>query len=145
MILRAEGGIFNCAAQTFNHSFFWNSLSPNGGGEPSGPLADALNASFGDFESFKAEFSAVAGGHFGSGWAWLVANEDGSLAVVGTHDASNPVREGLGQPLLTVDVWEHAYYIDYRNDRGSYLSAVWNLVNWDFASSNYESCSSEGK
>uniref|UniRef100_A0A7S2V2G5 Superoxide dismutase n=1 Tax=Fibrocapsa japonica TaxID=94617 RepID=A0A7S2V2G5_9STRA len=137
IMMNASGGMFNNAAQIWNHTFYWNSMSPNGGGEPSGPISDAINSSFGSFESFKEKFSASAGGHFGSGWAWLCKKDDGSLEIVDTHDASNPLKEGKGKPILTCDVWEHAYYIDYRNARPSYIAAWWNVINWDFANSNY--------
>ena len=135
---KADGkqGVFNNAAQHFNHSFYWKSLSPNGGGKPSGALAAAIDKSFGSFDAFQDAFTKAAGGHFGSGWAWLVKNSDGSLAVVGTHDADTPVAHGQ-TPLLTCDVWEHAYYIDYRNARPDYIGAWWKLVNWDFASKNH--------
>lgn len=131
LVQEADGKIFNCAAQTWNHSFYWNSMSPNGGGEPTGAIASAINEAFGSFESFKEQFGAAAGGHFGSGWAWLVLN-NGKLEIVGTHDAGNPLRDGM-KPVLTCDVWEHAYYVDYRNARGSYIAAWWNLVNWEHA------------
>jgi Fe-Mn family superoxide dismutase len=129
------GGIFNNAAQHFNHSFYWTSMKPKGGGEPGGKLADALKKAFGDIEAFKKKFSEAATTHFGSGWAWLVQNGDGSLAVEATHDADNPIAHNK-RPLLTCDVWEHAYYIDYRNARAKYVEAFWNLVNWDFAASH---------
>jgi Fe-Mn family superoxide dismutase len=130
------GGIFNNAAQVWNHTFYWNSLSPNGGGEPSGALADAINASFGSFEAFKEAFTKTAVTTFGSGWAWLVKNADGSLALVSTSNAATPLTAGQ-TPLITCDVWEHAYYVDYRNLRPKYVEAFWNLVNWDFAASNF--------
>jgi Fe-Mn family superoxide dismutase len=129
------GGLFNNAAQHFNHSFYWTSLSPKGGGQPSGKLADAIKKACGDFDAFKKKFTETAVTHFGSGWAWLVQNADGSLAVEATHDADSPVVRGK-TPLLTCDVWEHAYYIDYRNARAKYLEAFWNIVNWEFASTN---------
>jgi Fe-Mn family superoxide dismutase len=128
------GGLFNNAAQHFNHSFYWTSLKPKGGGEPGGKLGDAIKKAFGDFEAFKKKFTDAAVTHFGSGWAWLVSNADGSLAVEATHDADNPTVHGK-TPLLTCDVWEHAYYIDYRNARAKYVEAFWNIVNWDFAAS----------
>ncbi|MEQ9324987.1 MAG: superoxide dismutase [Polyangiaceae bacterium] len=134
LIKTQKGGVFNNAAQIWNHTFYWNSMSPNGGGEPSGAIAEAINKSFGSFSDFKEKFSAAAGGHFGSGWAWVVKEGD-KLAIVDTHDAGNPLTEGK-KPVLTCDVWEHAYYIDYRNARPDYISAWWNLVNWDFASKN---------
>lgn len=135
IVKRSTGGIFNNAAQVWNHTFYWNCLKPNGGGEPTGAIADAINASFGSFEKFKEEFTKCAVTTFGSGWAWLVKNADGSLALVSTSNAGCPLT-GDQTPLLTCDVWEHAYYIDYRNARPKYLEAFWNLVNWDFASSN---------
>jgi Fe-Mn family superoxide dismutase len=130
------GGIFNNAAQIWNHTFYWNSLSPNGGGEPSGALAEAIVKSFGSFEKFKEEFTKCAVTTFGSGWAWLVKNADGSLALVSTGNAGCPLTSGQ-TPLLTCDVWEHAYYIDYRNARPKYVEAFWNLVNWEFAAANF--------
>ncbi|CAM9887406.1 unnamed protein product [Phaeothamnion confervicola] len=105
-------------------------MSPTGGGKPTGALAEAIDASFGSFDAFKQKFSDEAGGHFGSGWAWLVKKSDGALGVVGTHDASNPLVEGKGKPLMTCDVWEHAFYIDYRNAKPAYIAAWWSLVNW---------------
>ncbi len=138
IIKKSSGGIFNNAAQVWNHTFYWNSLSPNGGGEPEGGLANAINRTFGSFEEFKAAFTKCAVTTFGSGWAWLVKNADGSLELVSTSNAGCPLTEGQ-TPLLTCDVWEHAYYIDYRNARPKYLEAFWNLVNWDFAAKNYES------
>ncbi len=135
IIKKAEGGLFNNAAQTWNHSFYWNSMSPNGGGEPSGKLADAINKAFGSVEKFKDEFGKQAAGNFGSGWTWLVQRPDGSLAIVNTSNAATPIT-GSDKPLLTMDVWEHAYYIDYRNARPKYIEAFWNLVNWEFAAGN---------
>ena len=137
IIQKSSGGIFNNAAQVWNHTFYWNSLSPNGGGEPTGGLANAINRTFGSFEAFKEAFTKCAVTTFGSGWAWLVKNKDGSLALVSTSNAGCPLTEGQ-TPLLTCDVWEHAYYIDYRNARPAYLEAFWALVNWDFASANFE-------
>jgi superoxide dismutase, Fe-Mn family len=130
-----KAGIFNTSAQHFNHSFYWNCLAPNAGGAPTGKVADAINASFGSFEAFQKEFTNAAATHFGSGWAWLVKDADGKLAITGTHDADSPVAHGQ-TPLLTCDVWEHAYYVDYRNARGTYIDAFWKLVNWDFVSKN---------
>ena len=132
----SEGGMFNNAAQIWNHTFYWNSLSPNGGGAPSGALADAINTKFGSFDEFKAEFTKCAVTTFGSGWAWLVKNADGSIELVSTSNAATPLT-GSQTPLLTCGVWEHAYYIDYRNARPKYLEAFWALVNWDFASANF--------
>ena len=133
IVRKAQGGLFNNAAQVWNNTFYWNCLKPNGGGEPTGKLADAINAAFGSFEAFKAEFSKTAIGTFGSGWAWLVQRADGSLALVSTANAATPLT-GTDKPLLTCDVWEHAYYVDYRNARPKYVEAFWNLVNWDFVS-----------
>lgn len=128
--------LFNMAAQTWNHTFFWNSLAPKAGGAPHGKIATCINESFGSFDAFKKQFSEVAAGHFGSGWAWLVREENSNkLQVVQTHDANNPMTDNL-HPVLTCDVWEHAYYIDYRNDRGKFVEAWWNLVNWEFANQN---------
>ena len=136
IVQSAPGGIFNNAAQIWNHTFYWNSLSPNGGGAPSGALADAINDAFGSFDAFKEAFTKCAVTTFGSGWAWLVKNSDGSLALVSTSNAATPLTDGQ-TPLLTCDVWEHAYYIDYRNARPKYLEAFWALVNWEFAAKNY--------
>jgi Fe-Mn family superoxide dismutase len=136
IIKKSSGGIFNNAAQVWNHSFYWNCLSPNGGGQPSGNLADAINSSFGSFDKFKQEFAKTAITTFGSGWGWLVKNADGSLALVSTSNAATPMTSGQ-TALLTCDVWEHAYYIDYRNARPKYLEAFWNLVNWDFVAKNF--------
>ncbi|RIZ66408.1 MAG: superoxide dismutase [Fe] [Methylococcales bacterium] len=136
IIVKSSGPIFNNAAQVWNHTFYWNSLKPNGGGEPTGALADAIIATFGSFAAFKEEFSKCAITTFGSGWAWLVKNADGSLALVSTSNAGCPLTTGQ-TPLLTCDVWEHAYYIDYRNARPAYLEAFWALVNWDFAAANF--------
>lgn len=136
IIMKSSGGVFNNAAQVWNHTFYWNSMAPNAGGEPSGALADAINSTFGSFEKFKEEFTKCAVTTFGSGWAWLVQNADGSLALVSTSNAGCPLTTGQ-KPLLTCDVWEHAYYIDYRNARPTYLEAFWKLVNWDFAAKNF--------
>ena len=137
VIRSAEGGVFNNAAQVWNHTFYWNSLSPNGGGEPAGDLAAAINSAFGSFSEFKDKFTASAIGNFGSGWTWLVKNADGSLAIVNTSNAGTPITDVSITPLLTVDVWEHAYYVDYRNARPEYLKNFWELANWDFAASNF--------
>jgi Fe-Mn family superoxide dismutase len=131
------GGIFNNAAQVWNHTFYFNCLSPNGGGEPSGPLADAINAAFGSFADFKEKFSTSGATNFGSGWTWLVKNGDGSVEILNTSNAGSALTEEGKTPLLTMDVWEHAYYIDYRNARPKYIAAFWNLVNWDFVAKNY--------
>ena len=135
IIRKSQGGIFNNAAQECNHTFYWNCLSPKGGGEPTGKVAELINKAFGDFAKFKDEFSKLSIGTFGSGWGWLVQRPDGSLALVSTSNANTPLT-GEDTPLLTCDVWEHAYYIDYRNARPKYVEAFWNLVNWDFVASN---------
>ena len=131
------GGLFNNAAQVWNHSFYWNCLSPNGGGKPSGSLATAIDDAFGSFESFQEKFTTSAATNFGSGWTWLIKNKAGKLEIVNTSNAGSPLTDGYRNiPLLTCDVWEHAYYVDYRNARPSYLKAFWNLVNWDFVAEN---------
>ncbi len=135
IISKASGGIFNNAAQVWNHTFYWNSLSPQGGGNPSGALADQINSTFGSVDAFKEQFSKAGATQFGSGWVWLVKKSDGTLAIYSTANAECPLTQG-DTALLTCDVWEHAYYIDYRNARPKYLEAFWNLVNWDFAASN---------
>ena len=135
IVRKSQGGMFNNAAQVWNHTFYWNCLSPNGGGEPTGKVAEAINKAFGDFASFKDEFTKLSVGTFGSGWGWLVQRPDGALALVSTSNANTPLT-GEDTALLTCDVWEHAYYIDYRNARPKYLEAFWNLVNWDFVAAN---------
>lgn len=135
IVKNSEGGVFNNAAQIWNHSFYWNSLSPNGGGEPTGALLEAINQSFGSFADFQQQFTASAINNFGSGWTWLVQNLDGSLAIVNTSNAATPLTTDA-KPLLTCDIWEHAYYVDYRNVRPDYIKAFWSLVNWDFAAAN---------
>jgi len=135
IIQKATGGTFNNAAQVWNHSFYWNCLSPKGGGQPAGELAAALDKNFGSFDKFKEQFASAGMTKFGSGWAWLVKNKDGSLAIEATSNADNPMKDGK-KPLLTCDVWEHAYYIDYRNARAKYIEAFWNIVNWDFVATN---------
>lgn len=137
IIKTSEGGVFNNAAQIWNHTFYWNSLSPNGGGEPTGALADAINAAFGSFADFQAQFNDKAVNNFGSSWTWLVKKADGSLDIVNTSNAGTPITEEGVTPLMTVDLWEHAYYIDYRNVRPDYLKGFWALVNWDFAAENF--------
>ena len=136
IVKKSSGGIFNNAAQVWNHTFYWNCLSPNGGGEPTGGLANAIERTFGSFEKFKEEFSKCAVTTFGSGWAWLVKNPNGTLELVSTSNAGCPLTAGQ-VPVLTCDVWEHAYYVDYRNMRPKYVEAFWNLVNWDFVSNNF--------
>jgi superoxide dismutase, Fe-Mn family len=138
-VKKSSGGVFNNAAQIWNHTFYWHSLSPvaqGGGSAPTGALADAINAKWGSFDNFKAELTKTAVGTFGSGWAWLVKNADGSLGLVSTSNAATPLTTDA-KPLITVDVWEHAYYIDYRNARPKYLEAFWALANWEFASKNF--------
>ncbi|WP_432259342.1 superoxide dismutase [Fe] [Cupriavidus sp. TMH.W2] len=136
IVKKSSGGIFNNAAQVWNHTFYWESMKPNGGGQPAGALADAINAKWGSFDKFKEEFTKTAVGTFGSGWAWLVKKADGSLDLVSTSNAATPLTTDA-KPLLTCDVWEHAYYIDYRNARPKYVEAFWNVVNWDFAGKNF--------
>jgi len=131
LVRTASGKVFNNAAQVWNHTFYWQSMKPQGGGEPTGAIKAAIDKSFGGFSAFKEKFSASATGHFGSGWAWLVKTESG-LEIVDTHDAGCPLTQNK-KPILTCDVWEHAYYIDYRNARAKYVEAWWNLVNWDHA------------
>jgi len=137
IIVKADGGIFNNGAQVFNHTFYWNCLSP-GGLKPTGALAAAIDKTFGSLDAFKAKFTETATNTFGSGWAWLVKTADGKLEIVSTSNAGNPLRDSK-QPLLTCDVWEHAYYVDYRNARPRYLEAFWNIVNWDFVAANFAS------
>jgi Fe-Mn family superoxide dismutase len=136
IIKTSEGGIFNNAAQIWNHTFYWNCLSPNGGGEPTGALADAITAKWGSFEAFQAAFNDKAVNNFGSSWTWLVKTATGELDIVNTSNAATPITEGV-TPLITVDLWEHAYYIDFRNLRPKYLEAFWALVNWEFAATNF--------
>ena len=136
IIRKSSGGMFNNAAQIWNHTFYWHSLSPKGGGKPAGDLAKAIDAKFGSFDEFKKQFSAAAVGTFGSGWAWLVKHADGTVAIESTSNAATPLTTDR-KPLLTCDVWEHAYYIDYRNRRPDYVAAFWNLVNWEFAAKNF--------
>ncbi|WP_395342228.1 Fe-Mn family superoxide dismutase [Ningiella sp. W23] len=137
IVKSSDGGVFNNAAQIWNHTFYWHSLSPNGGGEPSGALADAINAKWGSFADFKTAFNDKAVNNFGSSWTWLVKTADGSLDIVNTSNAGTPITDDGVTPLLTVDLWEHAYYIDYRNVRPNYLEGFWALANWEFASSNF--------
>ncbi len=136
IIMKASGGLFNNAAQVWNHTFYWNCLTPNGGGEPSGDLLAAINSTFGSFDEFKQQFATSCATNFGSGWTWLVKNSDGSIEIVHTSNAGSPLTTGQ-TPLLTCDVWEHAYYIDYRNARPKYVEHFWNLVNWDFVAKNF--------
>lgn len=137
IVKTSEGGVFNNAAQIWNHTFYWNSLAPNAGGEPTGDLADAINAKWGSFAEFKAAFNDKAVNNFGSSWTWLVKTADGSLDIVNTSNAGTPITEEGVTPLITVDLWEHAYYIDYRNVRPNYLEGFWALANWEFAAANF--------
>lgn len=137
IIKTSSGGVFNNAAQVWNHTFYWNCLSPNGGGEATGAVAEAINKAFGSFEKFKEEFSNSAINNFGSAWTWLVKKADGSVAIVNTSNAQTPLTDSSVKAILTVDVWEHAYYIDYRNSRPNYLNAFWSLVNWEFVNAKY--------
>lgn len=132
-----QGPIFNNAAQVYNHNFYWYCLSPNAGGEPTGKLLDAINERWGSYKTFREEFTKCAVSTFGSGWAWLVVSKEGKLEIVSTSNAVNPINNGE-KPLLTCDVWEHAYYIDYRNARPKYVDAFWNLVNWKYVSENFQ-------
>jgi Fe-Mn family superoxide dismutase len=136
IIMKASGGIFNNAAQIWNHTFYWNGLTPNGKDAVTGDLAAAIDATFGSFAEFKAKFSTSAATNFGSGWTWLVKNADGSIEIVNTSNAGSPLTAGQ-MPLLTCDVWEHAYYIDFRNARPKYVESFWGLVNWNFVAENF--------
>jgi Fe-Mn family superoxide dismutase len=136
VIKTSSGGVFNNAAQIWNHTFYWHCLSPQGGGEAKGAVADAINKAFGSFADFKARFTDSAINNFASSWTWLVKKADGSLAIVNTSNAGTPITEAGLTPILTVDLWEHAYYIDYRNLRPKYMEAFWALVNWDFVNKN---------
>jgi Fe-Mn family superoxide dismutase len=136
IIRGSQGGIFNNAAQAWNHTFFWNCLTPNGGGQPRGELANAITRSFGSYADFKTKFSEACAGQFGSGWGWLVKNDDSTVEIMTTANADTPMKHNK-TALLTIDVWEHAYYIDYRNDRPKFIAVILdNLVNWDFVASN---------
>ena len=136
IVKKSSGGVFNNSAQVWNHSFYWNCLSPNGGGAASGAVAEAINAKFGSFDKFKEEFSKSALANFGSGWTWLVKKADGSVDLVNTSNAGTPLSTD-DVALLTCDVWEHAYYVDYRNARAKYVEAFWALVNWEFVNQNF--------
>ena len=135
IVKKSSGGIFNNSAQVWNHTFFWNCMSPNGGGAPTGKVADAINAKWGSFDKFKEEFTKSAVGNFGSGWTWLVQKADGGVDIVNTSNAHTPLASD-DKALLTCDVWEHAYYIDYRNARAKFVESWWNLVNWEFVNAN---------
>ena len=138
LVRTTRGDVFNFAAQAWNHDFYWRSLHPEGGGRPHGVLLERLERDFGSFKDFQQELGRVARGEFGSGWAWLLADGDGTLRVASTHDADNPLRTGQ-TPLLAIDVWEHAYYLDYQNERGRYVEAVIDhLLDWEFAARNLE-------
>jgi Fe-Mn family superoxide dismutase len=136
IIHTSTGGIFNNAAQVWNHTFYWNSLTPKSKNKPSGALLSAIEKAFGSFDSFKEKFSTSAATNFGSGWTWLIKNGDGSVSIFNTSNADTPIKHGK-KPLLTIDVWEHAYYVDYRNARPKYIESFWKLANWDFAEANY--------
>lgn len=135
IIKQSVNAVFNNAGQIYNHNLYWKSISPHGGGQPKGQLLQAINKNFGSFDKFKEQFSSSSLSLFGSGWTWLVQETNGTLLIVNTSNANTPITEGM-LPLLTCDVWEHAYYIDYRNIRAKYIDAFWQLVNWDFAESN---------
>ncbi|HCU66406.1 MAG TPA: superoxide dismutase [Fe] [Rheinheimera sp.] len=137
IIKTSEGPVFNNAAQIWNHTFYWHSLAPNAGGEPTGALADAINAKWGSFAAFQTAFNDKAVNNFGSSWTWLVKKADGTLDIVNTSNAGTPLTDASLTPVLTVDLWEHAYYIDFRNARPTYLNAFWALVNWKFAAENF--------
>ena len=136
LITTSEGAVFNNAAQVWNHSFYWQCMTPNGAALADDALAAAINDTFGSLEALKAEFLAAAAGNFGSGWTWLAKNDEGELSIVNTSNADTPLRQGL-LPLLTCDVWEHAYYVDYRNNRAQYLEAWWDIVDWSFVQARY--------
>ena len=137
IIMSSDGGLFNNAAQVWNHTFYWNCMGPNGGGNPTGSAADAINQAFGSFDNFKDQFSKSAATNFGSGWTWLVKNSSGTVEIQNTSNAGCPMTSG-NKALLTIDVWEHAYYVDKRNARPAYIESWWNLVNWDYVNSQLE-------
>ena len=137
IIKNSSAGVFNNSAQIWNHTFYWNSMSPQGGGSPTGEIGRLIERDFSSFAGFKESFTKAALGHFGSGWAWLV-EEGGKLKITSTSDAKTPLTDPKQKPLLTCDVWEHAYYIDYRNARNSYIEAFWNLIHWEFANQNLQ-------
>jgi len=137
IIRTSQGPVFNNAAQIWNHTFYWNCLSPNGGGEPTGALGDAITAQWGSFAAFQTAFNDKAVNNFGSSWTWLVKKADGSLDIVNTSNAGTPLTDTSVTALMTVDLWEHAYYIDFRNARPTYLNAFWALINWEFAAKNF--------
>ncbi len=137
IITSSEAGIFNNSAQVWNHTFFWNCLSPKGGGAPTGKVSEMINKKWGSFDKFKEEFTKAATTNFGSGWTWLIQNKQGDVEIFNTGNANTPMTSGH-KALLTLDVWEHAYYIDYRNSRPNFINAFWNLVNWDFVNQNIQ-------
>lgn len=137
IITSSEGPVFNNAAQIWNHTFYWHCLAPNAGGEPTGALAEAINAKWGSFAAFQTAFNDKAVNNFGSSWTWLVKKADGTLDIVNTSNAGTPLTDSSVTPVLTVDLWEHAYYIDFRNARPTYLNAFWALANWNFAAENF--------
>ena len=137
IIMSSDGGLFNNAAQVWNHTFYWNCMGPNGGGNPTGSAADAINQAFGSFDNFKDQFSKSAATNFGSGWTWLVKNSSGGVEILNTSNAGCPMTSG-NKAVLTIDVWEHAYYVDKRNARPAYIESWWNLVNWDYVNSQLE-------
>lgn len=137
IIKTSSGGVFNNSAQIWNHTFYWHCLSPNGGGAPTGAIAKAIDEAFGSFDKFKEQFTASAVGNFGSSWTWLVKKADGSVGLVNTSNAGTPLTDSSVKPLLTIDLWEHAYYIDFRNSRPNYINAFWSLVNWEFVNKNF--------
>ncbi|OYT14975.1 MAG: superoxide dismutase [Bacteroidetes bacterium 4572_77] len=136
IVLESDGGLFNNAAQVFNHEFYFNEISPNGGGKPTGALLKAIEEAFGSFDGFKEEFSVKAATLFGAGWAWLIKNKDGKLEIKQYTNAATPLRFEE-TPLLNIDVWEHAYYVDYRNARPQYIKEFFNVINWDFVQSKF--------
>ncbi len=136
IVRKSSGGVFNNAAQVWNHTFYWHCLAPNAGGQPTGALAAAIDAKWGSFDAFKDAFTKSAIGNFGSGWTWLVKKSDASLDIVNTSNAATPLT-GADKPLMTCDVWEHAYYVDYRNRRPDYMAAFWALVNWNSVAKNF--------
>lgn len=137
LIVKASGGVFNNAAQAWNHTFFWHSMSPSGGGKPAGKLLSAIERDFGSFEAFKEQFTTASKTLFGSGWGWLAADTGGKLSILALSNADNPLKQGK-EPILTIDVWEHAYYIDYRNDRPKFVGAFWDVANWKEAAEIYD-------
>ncbi len=137
IVKKSSGGIFNNSAQVWNHTFYWNCLSPNGGGAATGPVAEAINAKFGSFDKFKEEFTKAATTRFGSGWAWLVKDASGKLSITSTPNQDTPLMEGK-TPIFGIDVWEHAYYLKYQNRRPDYLAAWFNTINWDAVNQRFQ-------